>query len=61
MNQKELEEEQRLIAANQIKEREMEEIRRQYQINQFEMCGRGSINSNVFSSTNNLKTQPETQ
>ena len=41
--------------------RELEEIRRQYPINEFEMRGRGSSNTKVLSSTNNSITQPETQ
>ena len=41
--------------------RELEEIRRQYPINEFEMRGRGSNSIKVLSSTNNSITQPETQ
>ena len=41
--------------------RELEEIRRQYPINEFEMRGRGSSNTKVLSSTNNSITQPEQQ
>ena len=41
--------------------RELEEIRRQYPINEFEMRGHGSSNTKVLSSTNNSITQPETQ
>lgn len=41
--------------------RELEEIRRQYPINEFEMRGRGSSNTKVLSSTNNSITQPEPQ
>ena len=41
--------------------RELEEIRRQYPINEFEMRGRGSSNTKVLSSTNNSITQHETQ
>ncbi len=40
--------------------RELEEIRRQYPINEFEMRGRGSSNTKVLSSTNNSINQPET-
>ena len=41
--------------------RELEEIRRQYPINEFEMRGRGSSNTKVLSSTNNSITQPQQQ
>jgi hypothetical protein len=41
--------------------RELEEIRRQYPINEFEMRGRGTSNTKVLSSTNNSITQHEPQ
>lgn len=41
--------------------RELEEIRRQYPINEFEMRGRGSSNTKVLSSTKNSITQHEPQ
>ena len=41
--------------------RELEKIRSEYPINEFEMRGSGSNSTKVLSSTNNLITQPEQQ